>query len=158
MYGIVDGGDPLILYIRKTFDLMIELVSDQGMEQYDMGFSRFFDLLLQKSLTNYVSQRQIVAKIVRSTNRLPIVIDAQTILIPLAGIRSDQSFFINLEAVANIKKKGKAAVVYFRSGFEFEIPSHASLQSGIAKVRVLKAWLQQGKIVQENAYMFEKGG
>jgi len=156
-HDIVDWGDTLILYIRKTTELMIELVSDHGVDQYDMGLSRFFDLLLQGSLTNYASQRQVIAKIVHTSSKLPIVVDAQTILIPLSGIRSDHALFINLEAIAKLKKHGRAAIVTFRSGCVFSISSHASLLAGIAKVKRLKVWLNEWNIHQENAYIFEKG-
>lgn len=151
-------GDTLILFVRKTADLMIELVTDTSVTCFDMGFVRFFDALLVSSLCDYASRMATTAKILGTPSKLPLWIDPKTMLVSIAGIRSEHALYLNLEAIQSIEKQDQSGVVLFRNGTQLLVPSYQSLLNGIGKARRLKAWLEHHDHNQENAYIIKKRG
>jgi hypothetical protein len=132
----------MILYVRKRMDGAIELSTEEGTTVRPGSFARCFDSFALQRLSTYAGARTSAMRILGVRRLVPLHLTEDVLLVPLAGLRSDDALFVNFRAIASVgHSDGTSGSVRFRDGSVLWVPSYGLLVRGVRLARRLEAFL-----------------
>ena len=122
----------MVLYLRKRPEGGLLIVGDDGVETFAGSPNAWCDRIALRRLSTRAAAQAAAEKALSTRRLVPLFLDAETMIVPLGGFRSEACLLVNAFAVAACTSRpGGRATARFRDGTLLEVPSAAVLRRGM---------------------------
>lgn len=132
----------MIDYIKKTANGLLETHVNNQMTIVDQAITGYLNHLAHISLRNLDTILKLTRKILKCTQKVPIYINKELLLIQYGSLRSSSSLLIHYRSIAHISvEKNNVGMIYFKSGTILKINNHKQLINQIELIKKLIDYL-----------------
>lgn len=132
----------MIDYIKKTANGLLETHVNNQMTIVDQAITGYLNHLAHISLRNLDTILKLTRKILKCTQKVPIYINKELLLIQYGSLRSSSALLINYRSIAHISvEKNNVGMIYFKSGTILKINNHKQLINQIELIKKLIDYL-----------------
>lgn len=128
----------MVLYVAKGEDLHVHIHTTEGEVIRDISFTGLLKLWLYPQLTTLEGRIEATRRVFHFKAKVPIWIDGAHLLIPMVGIRSEQSICVNYHAIARIEPiEAHKAQIMFINHQRLILHHYPAVQRAYARAKMI---------------------
>ncbi len=139
----------MINYISKKSDNKLYISKGNEYIVKDMPITRFLNELLRPGFSTLCAREKTTKKIFGFKSKIPILIDADNLLMPIRSYRSDESLLINYYSIYRIQENTNDYVLTFHNGHAMKINEKYSFDEQYSRCERIAKFVNE----QENVFI-----
>jgi hypothetical protein len=133
----------MIDYVRRRPDGRLDVVRHDGAEVASASLTAFMDRIALTRLSSSAAAAKAVGRLFDVRRLAPLFLDADTLLVPLRGLRHPECMLVNHFAVVSCAVRADGSgVVMFRDGRTLTVPSYAVLRRQVRLAQRIETHLR----------------
>ena len=127
----------MLEYIIKKSDNILYIAKDNLYLSEDISFQKYINKKLLFHLTTLSALEKTTRKIFKFKSKIPLLIDKETLLMPIISYRMPESVYLNYLAIKSFEKRQSFIIVNFVHGHSLKINQECAFMNQIKKARII---------------------